>query len=832
MKRTIVASVIVVLLLGGGIAVWLLTRGPQTAEEQIAYAEERLDELLKEKELPPEEIPAERGEVLKEFEKVYEEFPPGPEAPKAHRRIAELKERWNDLEGAFEDYRSFGEKYPKDAAAEDMHWKAAEMADERLGKTEEAIKLYAEFLERFPESKRSEEASWRIISLRLALGEDAFPPGDVLEALGKFLEKYPDGKHAAEARLMLGDTYAGIKEWEAAVREYDAVIDKYEGSPESAKALYAKGEILDRELDRKKEAQEAFKKLEEKHPDTPEARRGGASRQRIEKNLDEDAAKEREQKYVKERYGRSPGDLFRAVRGTAPADFVRDLLTQDIDIETVTLDAALHPGKRALNGTCELVVVIGEKERKSLLLQIMMGTDVKSVTVDGKDAKFTCRGERIAVTLPSPAAPGAKLTVSINYALEDLPEHALLTVGETGHAVPGAMWYPFTVYGDLFTGRATFRLPKKFRLIGCGAPVEEKEDGEVRVSTWEMKSPVFGLFFAYGEFEEATDGPVTVYAKDEARAKEFAALAKEIIDFYGGRFGALPYGGVRIVETDLPPMLGGVSPASLILLNREFLQETGSPVSLLAHELSHQWWGNVVPVTLMDEEYAPNGAHEPAPAEGEPDLPGARDDAPRHPDRRVLADAPGVLRRRVHEGRHHPRDAPPRGGRRGVLPGAEEIRLRLRLPRGGHLGLPEDLRGGVGEEPEGLLHAVGPLAGLPAPADRIGGPLGGGGRAQGGGEGGPEAEPALLDRARRRLPRRGGEEGRAARAAGGERGDDRGDAALPAGAHRARPRQPDPEASGRRQRLGKEVTRGEGKKLSIALSFLASDFSASGLLKK
>src|SRR6185295_12775504 len=64
-----------------------------------------------------------------------------------------------------------------------------------------------------------------------------------------------------------------------------------------------------------------------------------------------------------------------------------------------------------------------------------------------------------------------------------------------------------------------------------------------------------------------------------------------------------PYEKMAIIDTPLPPFLGGVGPASLMFLQGSMVDHPEVPENLLAHELAHQWFGNLVPINMMDPGY-------------------------------------------------------------------------------------------------------------------------------------------------------------------------------------------------------------------------------------
>src|SRR6185295_15893784 len=64
-----------------------------------------------------------------------------------------------------------------------------------------------------------------------------------------------------------------------------------------------------------------------------------------------------------------------------------------------------------------------------------------------------------------------------------------------------------------------------------------------------------------------------------------------------------PYEKMAIIDTPLPPFLGGVGPASLMFLQGSMVDHPEVPENLLAHELAHQWFGNLIPINIMDAGY-------------------------------------------------------------------------------------------------------------------------------------------------------------------------------------------------------------------------------------
>jgi aminopeptidase N len=80
-------------------------------------------------------------------------------------------------------------------------------------------------------------------------------------------------------------------------------------------------------------------------------------------------------------------------------------------------------------------------------------------------------------------------------------------------------------------------------------------------------------------------------------------VANRILSFYAGKFAPFPYEKMAVIEAPLPSFLGGVGPASLMFLQDSMVDHPEVPETLLAHELAHQWFGNLIPINITDPGY-------------------------------------------------------------------------------------------------------------------------------------------------------------------------------------------------------------------------------------
>lgn len=187
-----------------------------------------------------------------------------------------------------------------------------------------------------------------------------------------------------------------------------------------------------------------------------------------------------------------------------------------------------------------------------------------------------------------------------------------------------ASWYPSPSESDYFQARIKISVPAEFQCISNGEMIEtsflnktervQEEDGaESAVFIFDVKYPVKYLTFIIGKFtnvgEDHDSLPLQHFFSSGVLLEKKGLLreAKNIVQFFEEKFGAYPYEKLGIVRR-LWTTFGGHSPASFIIINELYqtpdsplLVPVRSPVDLsrwreyfIAHEISHQWWGQAV----------------------------------------------------------------------------------------------------------------------------------------------------------------------------------------------------------------------------------------------
>lgn len=244
-------------------------------------------------------------------------------------------------------------------------------------------------------------------------------------------------------------------------------------------------------------------------------------------------------------------------------------------------------------------------------------------------------------------------------------EHEGAVIGTAGDGVffvnARATWYPraaeaFATY-DL-----TFRYPKALTLVSAGDLVDDKNDGDYRITEWRTPNPIRMAGFNLGNYEKVSGSvsgytidvygnrhlqtsllpkasPVPIDSAPGARrltpmerlagpaamtaplipdpSARLHALAQDVssaLEFYSANFG--PPALKTLTVAPIPGAFGQGFPGLVYLSTLSYLNANQRPAAIrderhqvffselmAAHEVAHQWWGNVVTVDAYQDEW-------------------------------------------------------------------------------------------------------------------------------------------------------------------------------------------------------------------------------------
>ena len=158
--------------------------------------------------------------------------------------------------------------------------------------------------------------------------------------------------------------------------------------------------------------------------------------------------------------------------------------------------------------------------------------------------------------------------------------------------------------------------PSHYQVISNGIKIEEKDLGNGKKLThWKEDIPlptkvmVIGVArFAVKTFDDSPKNiPVSawVYPQDSTKGFYDYALATEILKFYSAYIAPYPY--KKLANVQSKTIFGGMENASAIFYAENSVTGDRSSEDLLAHEIAHQWFGDMASETSFEHLWLSEG---------------------------------------------------------------------------------------------------------------------------------------------------------------------------------------------------------------------------------
>jgi len=287
---------------------------------------------------------------------------------------------------------------------------------------------------------------------------------------------------------------------------------------------------------------------------------------------------------------------------------------RDYDLQHVALRLKVDYAKLAFDGQVENSLIPLRGALDSITLQCGANLRVKRCAVEGRKAVCDHQGDALHVRVSPPLEAGRRARVVVEYesAGEAMGLHwikpdvshpqrvGFFTLGATsGHP----SWLPTWNYpNDFATSETWVTVPPDWQVIGNGALKSDILDPNAKTRTfhWQMDQPhaTYLIWLAAGPFDIKTDtwqGVPLMYVVPKGRGERIAATfgqTSELLSFYSNLF-QVKYPWPKYAQTALYDFSTNMEWVSASAFGEGLLRNGGSS-TLIAHEMVHQWFGDLV----------------------------------------------------------------------------------------------------------------------------------------------------------------------------------------------------------------------------------------------
>ncbi len=237
---------------------------------------------------------------------------------------------------------------------------------------------------------------------------------------------------------------------------------------------------------------------------------------------------------------------------------------------------------------------------------------------EGKPLSFVQTHGELRVELPQALEAGA----AVDLAFEIEGDFLLRPGGDSYWQMGTSAWFPQPeLNGQMYTWHAVVRVQKPWIAFSGGETVRRwDEEGFSAVETKSDTPIAFGVILAgdYHIERETRNGMTVEVATYSSKAKFSKALmdmAFITLKYYSDWMGAYPYKEFHVLEKNQWGY--GQAPATIMFITKEAFNQTmpdkdmGSFVGRVAedvrhrfvHGIDHQWWGTVVKMPSVEEQW-------------------------------------------------------------------------------------------------------------------------------------------------------------------------------------------------------------------------------------
>ncbi len=300
----------------------------------------------------------------------------------------------------------------------------------------------------------------------------------------------------------------------------------------------------------------------------------------------------------------------------------------------IALDLKLDIPNQICTGTC---VTTLNPIRNGITSIVMDAVDLEiiSIGLSGESQKYSYDGKQISIALTNALVVDQVVTIEIVYKL-DKPDRGLYFVHPTEHEPnkpvqvwtqgedeDSRYWFPcFDYPGQLASSEIRVEVPSSFIAVSNGSlhSVEDKANSKIYHWIQTEVHPTYLMTLAVGEFSEIRDEwngkDITYYVEKgkEDSARLTMGKTPRMVEFYSQTYG-YSYAYPKYAQVCVDDFIfGGMENTSTTLLTDRCLLDERAAIdnlrseTLVAHELAHQWFGDLVVIKHWSHAWIKEGA--------------------------------------------------------------------------------------------------------------------------------------------------------------------------------------------------------------------------------
>jgi aminopeptidase N len=301
-------------------------------------------------------------------------------------------------------------------------------------------------------------------------------------------------------------------------------------------------------------------------------------------------------------------------------------------VNHIFLDLIIDIHHKSFQGSCQITLTPIRQGITSFTLDAV-NLEVNSVFIEDISQPFDYDRSLLTIHLLQPTTDNP-ITLNINYQVTN-PQRGLyfispdeyypdkpIQVWTQGEDEDSRFWFPcFDYPGQLATSEIRVKIPQPYVAISNGELISVNTVGEDRIYHWSQKQihPTYLMTLAVGDFAELSDSwhhiPVTYYVEKGREEDGQRSMGKtpRMIEFFSQKFGyAYPYPKYAQVCVDDFIFGGMENTSTTILTDRCLIDQRASldntwTESLVAHELAHQWFGDLVVIKHWSHAWIKEG---------------------------------------------------------------------------------------------------------------------------------------------------------------------------------------------------------------------------------